>query len=181
MKALLLLLTVSLLPACGGFNLFKEKKVSARTIASQEQSYSENVDEKLKSLYHYSLVGAKHPETYHQMAVRNQMNELEARLVNSSSTPVRLNILKAKIEAFGNSSDHAAKAMRGLTQRLNVNLKTDANPSLATTQKLIANVEASKEFLIYEKSIDHLSHMMKIKFRGDHRTSKISSIQKKKS
>lgn len=168
MKALLLVLTVSLLPACGGFNLFKEKKVSARAIASQEQSYSENVDEKLKSLYHYSLVGAKYPEPYHQIAVRNQMNEIEARLLKNSSTPIRLSILKSKVEAFGNSSDLAAKALRGLSVRLQVTLKTDANPSVVTIQKAIADVQSSKEFLIYEKSIEHLSH-------------KISSIQKKKS
>lgn len=152
--------------------MFKEKKAVARKIASVEQNLSHSIDDKLFSIYQFYLIGVMNRSVYHQMAAKTQIAELEKGLLDHQHS-YEDGLLKLKVAEFAQESNIKSDSMSGLIQKLGLQIgKPEVKIDLA---RAVAEAQTSKNYQSFEKSIEHLSHVMKIKFRQNARGHKTTT------
>lgn len=113
------------------------------------------------------------------LAVRTQTEEIEHELVDlwqalqkdKSKASLKL-ALQIKISSFAKQSKISSLSMENLSYQLGLSIPSRHDQKLkgALTSKEIENeykmMEPLREFMVYEKNIEHLSHMMDIKANG---------------
>ncbi|HXH73621.1 MAG TPA: polysaccharide deacetylase family protein [Bacteriovoracaceae bacterium] len=115
------------------------------------------------------------------IAVRSQAEEIEHELeevwdmLGNSKDKKQISIqlkMKLAIQKYAEKSPYAALAMENLMHHLQiVSLPSARKNKFTSGRKEMAaefkSMENSKEFAVYEKNIEHLSHMLDIKFDGE--------------
>lgn len=115
-------------------------------------------DTKLEALYqnqHYLSL----------LAVRSQIDEIEKEFVEIESTlqnPKKELLLKKRIEAFSRLGPVHHASMDNLAHLMKIKLSDSVLPNKNLIDSEYAELEKTKEFQVYEKNIDHLSHMMEM-------------------
>lgn len=173
-----------------------EREIASLTmnhlLVEETQNFSNEIDDKLHSLHSYYLIGQKNLADFDQgiaendleelyegrsylnlLAVRTQTDEIENELFDlvESSTAAhaaKVKILKDKIQAFADRSALAHASMENLAERLEIDIKhTQEGISQKDIEASLTEAEGLKDFQIFQKNIEHLSHMMEIKVRSD--------------
>lgn len=165
-------------------------------VESDEKHFREAIEDKLQALHSYYLIGYKNLEQFDQeakegdtskiyvsdsylnlMAVRTQVEEIEDELKEafhlgqkSSFTQVKMRFL---IQKFAEKSSYSMLSMENLQHQLNIqtpNSPSSKGKSFIMKKSLEAelkSMEESKEFAVFEKNIEHLSHMLDIKIENN--------------
>lgn len=173
-----------------------EREIASMTmnhlLSEETQNFSIDIDDKLQSLHSYYLIGQKNLAEFDKtiaendledlyesrpylslLAVQTQTDEIENELFDlvDSSTfehAAKVTILKEKIKAFAEKSNLAHASMENISERLDLNVApVDSKIDDKEIEAAIVEAEALKEFQIYQKNIEHLSHMMEIKVRSE--------------
>lgn len=165
-----------------------ERKVASvaieRLVTEEDDSFEAQVEERLLSLHSYYVIAQKHlslfdkslseeglqelykgPHYLSLLATRTQIDELEKNLldIHQSLSGKRRNDLEKRIRSFSKKSLLSALSMENLTHLLG--LKSDFKPVNAKAQdieKEYASLERMKEFQVFEKNIEHISHLMEM-------------------
>lgn len=118
------------------------------------------------------------PAYLNLLAVRTQTEEIEHELVelwdtlSSDKDKGDLKLaMQIKIAAFAKKSSVAALSMENLASDLGIKVPTQSNSqkSKLTPQDIqneYKTMESLREFMVYEKNIEHLSHMLDTKSNG---------------
>jgi len=175
----LLIITSFLSTSCGGFRLFSDKElVPERKVASL--TYVPNVDRKLLALHSYYVLAQKNlvqfdkalpqveygklqhnPHYLNLMAVKTNVETIEKNLLELSG---RYPLLMEKIADFSKRSHLASLSMRNLlVKSCAPDDVTVRNLKMSDIESELTNLRKHKEFMIYEKNIEHLSHMFETK------------------
>ncbi|MFA5583716.1 MAG: polysaccharide deacetylase family protein, partial [Bacteriovoracaceae bacterium] len=153
------------------------------------ENINEMIDERLHSLHNYYIIGHKNlaafdksiadlsaEEIYQSeaylnlIAVRTQAEEIEHELLDldkklSSVKSLKTRkLVKEKIAEFAQSSPMSGLSMQNISFQLG--LKTAPQKNLSLHQELpkeLEKLEQHKEFLIYEKNIEHIAHTLDTK------------------
>lgn len=164
--------------------------VTARDIfQDNEHTLSSEIDDKLLSLHSYYVIGQKNliafddslsdlslEELYHStpymnlLAVKTQVDEIEGKLLELKRTEM----LKERVKQFAAKSDISFQSMANLSARLKMIPTKTIKTNAADIDKEIRVLETMKEFMIFEKNIEHLSHMMDLRFKDEARKFKPS-------
>jgi hypothetical protein len=189
LKISLFLFIVFLASACGGFKIFDTKTSKAgREIASislkqllneEDTSFSAEIDDKLTSLHSYYVIGQKNRLIFDKsaylnlLAINTQVKDIESELVQIglSSKEEHLNknkILIGRIELFAKKSDLSKLSMGSLLTKVSDHRGFyKKTVSIKDVEKEYAVLSTLKEFQIYEKNIEHLSHLMEMRIRSE--------------
>ena len=158
-----------------------------RLISEENKSFGAEIDEKLFTLYNYyaiayrdlfefdeSITDSDLEELYQSspylgmVAVRTQVDEIENELIEISklndnktkSDIQRVHILKERISIFARKSALATLAMHNLGSNLGLKLNEKIKMTHSDLLEEIKVLDTNKDFQIYDKNIDHLSHML---------------------
>jgi len=160
------ILALMILPACGGFSLFKDSKLNGRKTASIEiNPEASSFQSDLKILHSYHLLALKNKHSNDDcklIVIKSKILEIETNLMKKNSRS-----LKNAVSEFASGSDVAFDSMKNLATKLGLNNphKEDqvSEKSLSEALKL---AEDTKEFQILSMNIEHLSHMMNLKLKN---------------
>lgn len=182
------------LTACAGpFKLSVEPlKQSDRQVASvphkhfmrnDPQSMGDLLDERLMALHSYYLIGHKNLALFDEelkiasleklyssaaylnlLAVQTQTDEIEEELRAFAQDPKQAALLKERIEKF--IADAPLKAL-SLEKLPGVTPQVKQKVTESEFKKEWEEQERVKDFLIYERNIEHLSHMLDAPQRGE--------------
>lgn len=163
-------------------------------------TFKAEIDEKLLSLHSYYVIAqvelAKFDaqldnqgleELYQSSAylsltaTRTQVDEIEDEIFElwtslnekkTKSSNQKSELLIQRIETFAKQSHLSALSMKMLEEKLSLNIVKTKDLSVAKEQisQEVKRLEVSKEFQIYEKNIEHLSHMMAPRSREEGKT-----------
>lgn len=175
----------------------KQREIASLSIQQlmqeETQSFSTEIDEKLLSIHSYNLIAQRNliqfdesiqdaslEELYQQgpylklVAVKTQTDEIEDEIKDlwqylEKKNDPKKTILEARIKQFIQSSPLASSSMENLATELNLEKLTLVKVTKALINKEYEIQEVRKEFQIYEKNIDHLSHLMGLKIRSKDR------------
>lgn len=187
-KALIVLLTLTL-ASCGGFKHFSNTKLDKkRSIASfsDEKQASEELDKQLKALHSYYIIAQKQLalfdgsindttlENLYQsrpymalITIRSQVEEIEKEILITLENKATHNLLLERIHHFANQSVVSRLSLENIKEKLGVydGLSIDVSENVINDE--YEKLEKTKEFQIYEKNIDHLSHLMQVNIKSD--------------
>ena len=198
MPLLALILALILATSCGGFKLFEMKRTiastpSAQLLSEDEDAFTLEIDEKLKHLNNYFLIAQKNlllfdesisekslEELYqsgpylHILAVKTQVEEIEREIeeiyqASKLSHLKKSHIMRTCIREFSQKSKLKTLAMNNLTQKLKLESLPEINADLKSIEAEYEELQVSKEFQIYEKNIEHLSHLLEITIKSHNR------------
>ncbi len=158
-----------------------------RLVIEENKTFGADIDEKLGGLYNYYAIAHRNLYAFDEsipelplediyqsspylklIAVRTQVDEIENELIELSknadekSKPEiqRIHILKERVKAFSQKSPLSSLAMSNLGSLIGIKLRNGVATSRQEILEEIKNLEANKEFQIYEKNIDHLSNLL---------------------
>lgn len=191
----LLFVTLLLTSSCGGFQLFTDlTKKSEREIASlsvqellqeERETFAARVDEKLLSIHSYYVIAYRNmiqfdesinelklSELYQSspylslLAVQTQVHELESEL-SELNHEAKNKVLKERVKAFADRSFVARMSMMNLSESVGMNPSApERNVSAKDIEAELKELETLKEFMIFDKNIDHLSHLMEMDIKS---------------
>lgn len=174
---------------------------TAHLLSEDEDSFALEVDEKLKSLNNYYAIAQKNlllfdesisekplEELYqsgpylYMLAVKTQVEEIEKELTDLYEAArikqqVKHQILRSRIRNFSQKSKLKNLALNNLAQRLKLETLPVVNADLKSIEQEYLELEGTKEFQIYEKNIEHLSHLMEMKIRSTTKRFKPASTE----
>lgn len=165
MKFSVFILALMILPACGGFKLFKDSQFKGRSTASVATHIpAPDYKAELNELHGYYLIAQKNRAAVDSklIVIDSKIDELESLLLKKNS-----HSLKEAVSEFAKSSDVASLSMKNLSRKLG--LKTPTYPeqiSQKSVEDAIKLAEDTKEFQILSMNIEHLSHMMNLKLKN---------------
>jgi peptidoglycan/xylan/chitin deacetylase (PgdA/CDA1 family) len=159
-------------------------------LREDQHHFEDRIQDKLQSLHSYYVIGQKNlaqfdellksnelnkvyeSETYlNLIAVRTQAEEIEHELIElwqeskkiKSRSPVGQNLI-LKIQSFAGQSEEAMMSMENLLFALDAKIPSPkARKGLNRKVDFIQEykkLEGTTEFIIHEKNIEHLSHML---------------------
>lgn len=150
-----------------------------RIISSEDEGLSEELEERFVSLHAYSTLAQKYLLEFDDliderplnelyltsqyaslMAIKTQTDEIEGELralVDSFKEKSKVKLFKKKVEEYRSKSKLASMALAGLAGD---SMDTDVTKSEVEAELLA--LAQKKEFMIYEKNIEHLSHMLEM-------------------
>ena len=159
-------------------------------VQEETQSFTSEIDEKLLSIHSYNLIAQQNlilfdeaiessslEELYQQgpyvklVAVKTQTDEIESELrdlwtyLSSKNDPKKV-ILEERIRLFAKSSPISSLSMENLAGELSLDVLETVKVTKELINKEYEIQQVRKEFQIYEKNIDHLSHLMGHKIRS---------------
>lgn len=165
-----------------------------RLLLEENKSFSKEVDEKLNSLYSYYAIAHRNlsqfdssidelslSELYKSsaymnlLAIRTQVDEIETELTKvysktlekSSKSDIQKGIvLKERIAFFAKRSPLSYLSMTNLSETLGIALHKTPVVSQKEIDTEYKDLETVKEFQIYEKNIEHLSHLMETEIKS---------------
>jgi|GEM_PF-2968403 peptidoglycan/xylan/chitin deacetylase (PgdA/CDA1 family) len=167
-----------------------------KLVTDEETSFQEDIAQKLYSLYCYYLIGQKNllrfekkiplheasslystPEYLSLLATKGEIDDVEKELAQvyfelskGKNTEFRnkKKIFLSTIEQFQSKSTLHHLSLLNLSSRIGVdNHSKDSDISEKTVITEINQFEKDSEFFIYEKNIEHLSHMMEMNLKSD--------------
>lgn len=166
MKFSVFILALMILPACGGFGLFKNPKIDNRKVASIDTNVKViDFETELKSLHNYYLLALKNRSESSDsrlIVIKSKISEAEALLLKKNSKA-----LKDAVLDFSLKSDLASASMKNVALKLGLEIKSneDQIPE-KSVEEAIKHAEATKEFQILSMNIEHLTHMMNLKLKN---------------
>ncbi len=160
-----------------------------RLLSEDDLSFSAQIDEKLLSLHVYYILGQKYLKTFDAsineltleelyasssylglMAVRSQVEEIEEELIEiaqSQNASSKKNILNNRISLFSKRSSLGHNTVSNVAEKIGLPLEhEDQDITTAALESEIKELETHKEFIIYEKNIEHISHLMEVKLKN---------------
>lgn len=176
MKWTFLIISLFVLPACGGFTLFKNAGFIDRKVASSEPHFeNQNFEAELRALHHYHLLAQKKISVMDHkkiLVIKSKIEEIETGLMKKNS----LNLKKA-VHEFALKSKLSGLSMKKLGHKLGMKLPTSVEKaSLKEVEDAIREAKGTREFQVIDMNVEHLSHMMtlKLKTRPNQKTTKIN-------
>lgn len=197
MRKLILLTSSTLLFSCSGLapsHDLPERKVAAvameQLMVESPDNLNEMIEEKLKSLHNYYVLGHKNLQLFDQsiknlssdeiyqsqaylnlLAVRTQAEEIEHELVeidqNLSSAKSRniRKLVREQIAKFSQQSKMSSLSMQNLAFQMGLPQGVNKGPFniKLELEKELQSLERYKEFIIYEKNIEHIAHTLDTK------------------
>ncbi len=164
--------------------------LGAQLLVADEAGLNERLTERLKALHCYYLIGHRllaeldshinelsltelyQSESYRGlMAVRSQVDEIERELqellLDLSKTKSHAQLafeMRSQIHQFSKRTVLRAQALENLRARLQINMSANdlmeaKKTDLATE---LAELSSTREFMVFEQNIQHLSHMLDI-------------------
>lgn len=166
MKFSALILALVILPACGGFTLFKNSKLNSRKTASVETTVrTDDFESELKDLHLYYLLAQKNrsrPDDSRLIVIRAKIDEIESQLVKKNSRA-----LKTAVSNFAQTSLATSITMKSISRKLGLKTRSsEDHNSHKSVEEAIKLAEHTKEFQIISMNIEHLSHMMNLKLKN---------------
>lgn len=169
--------------------------VSVQDLMGEEiQSFSDEIDERVHSLHSYYIIGQKNLYEFdkdiqksklvklyerrsylHLLSVRTQVDEIEAELKElyselknnkSKISQQKLGLLKERLEFHGARSKLVALSLENLFNDLGLPVNS-AEVDEADITKEYENLLLTKEFSVFEKNIEHLSHVRDLSIRNE--------------
>jgi peptidoglycan/xylan/chitin deacetylase (PgdA/CDA1 family) len=167
-----------------------------KLVTDEETSFQSNIEEKLFSLHCYYLIVQKNllklegklpkaditeiymgEEYLSLLAAKGQIDEIEAELkevheeLNQNDDPnlkEREKLFLNEIEKFKTKSKLSSHSLINLLNFLELSVvQLDSDFSKESIQEEISIFDNDLEFNIYEKNIEHLSHMMEMHFKTE--------------
>ncbi len=166
---------------------------TAQLLAEDADNFTAEIDEKLKALNHYYLIAQKNllsfdksiperslEELYgsgpylHMLAVKTQVEEIERSieeiyLASKIRQQTKHQILETRIRIFVSRGNIKNLALNNLCQRLKIETLPLVDADTKSIESEYQELETTKEFQIYEKNIEHLSHLMEMKIKSNNR------------
>ena len=155
-----------------------------RLMTEEDDSFEAQVEERLLSLHSYYVIALKHLALFDQnlnedslqelykgthylslLATRTQIDELEKDLMelHQSLSGKRRDGLEEKIKSFSKKSPLSALSMENLTHLLGIHSDSKmVDAKSRDIEKEYAALEKMKEFQVFEKNIEHISHLMEM-------------------
>lgn len=171
------------------FKQDKERQIAShaleRLMNEENKTFEDEVEDKLHSLHAYYIITQRQlsifEEKLHEkdlqslyqggaylslLAVRTQIDDIEKdlkSLQNELKDPKKELLLRKQIESFSRLSPVHYRSVENIAFQLQVKLEArDSHPSKADFDKEYLELEKTREFQVYEKNIDHLSHLMEM-------------------
>lgn len=165
MKWTFLILSLFILPACGGFTLFKGVGLVDRRIASVEPSFdNQDFKAELRALHHYHLLAQKKISVMDHkklLVIKSKIDEIETDLLKKNG----LNLKKA-VHEYAAKSKLTNLSMKRLGQKLGMKLPSSVEKaSLKEVDEAIREAKGTREFQVIDMNVEHLSHMMTVKLK----------------
>lgn len=154
------------------------------------ENLSNLVDEKLQALHTYYTIGQKHLQAFDRalvdlsteeayqtneyallMAVRIEAEKIEHELTDinddlrARKSTAFSKILQEKVAQFASKSVMSSLSMENISFQLGMKLKQNKSFYKLSDElsKEMAILEPQKEFLIYEKNLEHIAHSLSVK------------------
>lgn len=169
---------------------------TAHLLAEDEDAFSLEIDEKLKNLNSYYLIAQKNLQLFdesiseksleelyeagpylHMLAVKTQVEEIEseiAELFHASKINhlKKHQIMRSRIRLFAQKGKLKNLAVNNLSRKLKLETLSVVNADQKSIEEEYLELQSSKEFQIYEKNIEHLSHLLEMKIRSNNKVFK---------
>jgi peptidoglycan/xylan/chitin deacetylase (PgdA/CDA1 family) len=170
-------------------------------LAEEEKVFNEELDEKLSSLNSYYLIAQKNLQLFDEsisdktleqlyqtsaylnlLAVKTQVEGIEHDLVSlhelaKASDSARFRVIENKIDHFSKKSSLKSMAMSNLRNKLGMRSLPEEEITGKQIEKEYLHQVTSKEFQIYEKNIEHLSHLMEMNIRSKNKKFKPATTE----
>lgn len=162
--------------------------VMEQLVEEEAQTFSDEIDERLFALHSYQILAQanlltfdellvdstlremyKHSSYLNLMAIRTQMDEIENEFMElwsslenkkTKSAIQKKGLVIARLKHFEKQSTLAQMSVQNIKAFTGDSLDMEVNVSEKEIRKEYKRLEAFKEFQIYEKNIEHLSHLM---------------------
>lgn len=183
LKVFLFLTTILVTSSCGGFKLFTPKapavdrKIASLMLNDEDQTFIEEVDEKLLALHSYYVIGQKNLLEFDRLvseskleklyqsksylklqAVKSQVEIIETELSVLFQKSGKKDILKKRLEEFSKHSKLASLSLENIREKLfQTPLVSKQDVQFQDVAKEYRDLEVTREFSVYDKSIEHLS------------------------
>jgi peptidoglycan/xylan/chitin deacetylase (PgdA/CDA1 family) len=166
----------------------KDRRVASvaieRLMTEENESFESQIEERLLALHSYYVIAQNHLHLFDKslnedrlielykgshylslLATRTQIDEIERELkeLHLSLPEKRKEDLEARITKFGNKNLLTRLSVENLSYSLGMKsseIFKDAGPE--DVEKEYASLEKIKEFQIFEKNIEHISHLMEM-------------------
>lgn len=167
---------------------------AAQLLAEDADNFAAEIDEKLKSLNSYYVIAQKNLHSFdesiseksleelyesgpylHLLAVKTQVEEIERSieelyLASKISQQSKQQILESRIRIFASRGIIKNLSLNNLCHRLNIEAAPLVDADMKSIESEYQELETTKEFQIYEKNIEHLSHLMEMKIKSSSKT-----------
>lgn len=189
LKIALFLMTIVVTSSCGGFKLFSPKtpevdrKIASLMINDEDQTFIEALEEKLMALHSYYVIGQKSlleldrdlpslslreiqlSKAYLNLeAVKNQVEAIEADVLLLYEKGGKKELLKSTIQAFSKRSVLSRLSMENLAEKFSVKIdRVKGTVTFSEIAKEYRDLELIREFQVFDKNIEHLSHLFLMK------------------
>ena len=165
MKWTFLIISLFILPACGGFTLFKNAGFVDRKMASVEPSFdNQDFEAELRALHHYHLLAQKKISVMDHkklLVIKSKIDEIETDLLKKNSVN-----LKKAVHEYAAKSKLTNLSMKKLGQKLGLKLPPSAEKAtLKEIEEAIREAKGTREFQVIDMNVEHLSHMMTVKLK----------------
>lgn len=166
----------------------RDRKIASvaieRLMTEEEQTFESQLEERLLSLHSYYVISQKHLALFDKaieeenlqnlyqgthylslMATRTQIDEIEKELIHvfGQLKESRREVFINKIRQFGKKNQISSLSVSNLQFLLGIESDiTDKDLSLADIDKEYRELEKMKEFRVYEKNIEHISHLLEM-------------------
>lgn len=158
-----------------------------RLMQEEEQTLTSEIDEKLQSLHSYYMIAFKYLHEFDQsihertlkeiyeskhyqglLAIKTQIDEIEKELLSlyEEGKASHKKILKNRVAIFGGQRVATNLSLQNLSFAIGISQEKETYLSRSELEKEYAFMSEEKEFQIYEKNIDHLSHLMGLSMKS---------------
>lgn len=156
-----------------------------RLMREEDQTFETQVEDKLISLHSYYVITQRQLNLFEEklsdvslenlyqgqhylslLAVRTQIDDIEKEfheLKTELHDAKKEMLLKKQIEAFSRRSPVHYRSVENIAYKLQIKLEArDEHPAKSEIDNEYLELEKTREFQVYEKNIEHLSHMMEM-------------------
>jgi hypothetical protein len=168
LKFLFLFLLTVVTSACGGFKLFTERPnrdvashASNHLLKLENQSFAEEINQRLLALHSYNLIGLRSEDSKKQAAI-TQKSTIEQELLDINLSlkghhPDKNRLFMEKIKDFAAKSTLAMTSLGNLSKKLGLSFNPKGRVSTRELEVEYASLSKLREFQIFETNIEHLS------------------------
>ena len=167
--------------------------MAEQLMMEESKNFSLEIDEKLLSLHSYYVIAQKQLIQFEEqipereleklyqsrpylslITIRSQVEEIERELLSifeaTKKDQEKHQLFKERLSSFSKGSVLSRLSMENLNERLGNREDSFIDVSLSVIENEYKRLETTKEFQIYEKNIDHLSHLLEMSIKSDNQT-----------